>query len=84
MTRVQRIILIVYCLLFAYCCVWVPWHVVWGQDKSYVRDGYGWLWSGPSTEADEGILSAPDFPIIGLRLLAVTAISAAAWIATRR
>jgi len=28
MPRVQRIILILYCLLLACCCVWVPWHVV--------------------------------------------------------
>jgi hypothetical protein len=82
MPRAQRIILIVYCLLLAYCCIWVPWHVAQGQD--YVRAGYGWLWSGPSNTEIEGILTAPDLPIIGLRLLAVTTISAAAWIAAAK
>lgn len=26
MTRAQRIVIVVYCLLVACCCVWVPWH----------------------------------------------------------
>ncbi|MFZ0535554.1 MAG: hypothetical protein WAM47_01765 [Candidatus Sulfotelmatobacter sp.] len=25
MTRAQRAVLVLYCLLVAYCCVWVPW-----------------------------------------------------------
>ena len=27
MTRPQRIVLIAYCLLLAYCCIWIPWRV---------------------------------------------------------
>jgi len=22
----QRIVVILYCILFVYCCVWIPWH----------------------------------------------------------
>ncbi len=45
MNRAQRLVLILYCLLLAYCCVWVPWHLVQGPNS--VRSGYGWLWTGP-------------------------------------
>ena len=49
MNRAQRIVLILYCLLLAYCCLWIPWHVQRGSRfaTTYVRSGYGWLWTGP-------------------------------------
>lgn len=25
MTRTQRVVLVVYCLLVVYCCLWVAW-----------------------------------------------------------
>jgi hypothetical protein len=25
-SRPQRIVLIIYCLMLVYCCVWIPWH----------------------------------------------------------
>ena len=45
----QKIIILVYCLLLAYCCLWIPWHVqhVSRYSTTYVRSGYGWLWTGP-------------------------------------
>jgi hypothetical protein len=78
MTRAQRIVLIVYFLLLAYCCEWVPWHLVEGEAR--VRDGYGWLWVGPSNSAD-AYLTTPDWTIIALRIVAVTAIAGAAYLA---
>jgi hypothetical protein len=81
MSRAQRIVVIVYCLAVAYCCLWVPWHIA--QQGDYLRVGYGWLWSGPSN-ADYGVLPAPDIPIIGLRILAATAIGIAAFCVTYR
>lgn len=49
MNRTQRVVLVVYCLLLAYCCVWIPWHVKhpgrYGDE--FIRLGYGWLWAGP-------------------------------------
>ncbi|SPE42600.1 hypothetical protein SBA7_1550003 [Candidatus Sulfotelmatobacter sp. SbA7] len=57
MTRAQRIVIVVYCLLVAYCCVWVPWHATsvlteenedLKQNEKSVKDtglGYAWVWS---------------------------------------
>ena len=45
----KRIILAVYCLALACCCVWVPWSIT-SSDKyetSHERLGYGWVWAGP-------------------------------------
>lgn len=49
MNKAQRIVLVVYWLLLAYCCLWIPWHVPRSSRYSttYVRSGYGWLWTGP-------------------------------------
>jgi len=85
--KLQRIVLTFYCLLVVYCCVWVPWHVVQksGEGLPTFRAGYGWLWKGPpdlgawATSA----YATPDLSIIGLRLLAVTALAGAAFVATR-
>ncbi len=77
MRRSTRIVLVAYCLLLAYCCLWVPWHIAPGTD--YIRVGYGWLWVGPTTHDFEGALAAPDLPLIGLRILALTAIAGAAY-----
>ncbi len=84
MNRPQRIVLIVYCVLVTYCCVWVPWHVVQGSASDgfqQFRTGYGWLWNGPSNFAEgrASIYATPDVPIIGLRLLAVTAVAGVAF-----
>jgi len=48
MTRAQRVVGVVYCLLLAYCCVWIPWHVRLRYPAgAYERVGYGWFWAGP-------------------------------------
>jgi hypothetical protein len=82
MTRSERIVLVLYCLLIVLCCIWVPWHIVPPSDPS-VRAGHGWLWSGPSG-TDSPLLASPDFPIIGLELLALTVLAGAAFVALRR
>ena len=49
MNRVQRVVLVIYCLGLAYCCIWFPWCIKssdrYGTDRQ--RLGYGWLWAGP-------------------------------------
>lgn len=47
MNRAQRIVAFVYCLLLAYCCVWVPWRIPVGLHGKYERANYGWVWAGP-------------------------------------
>lgn len=52
MNRAQRITLIAYCSLFAYCCLWIPWHVKLRYPPGpYERVGYGWVWAGPYRSA---------------------------------
>ena len=96
MNRAQRLVLVLYCLLLAYCCLWIPWHVQRSSRfaTTYVRSGYGWLWAGPKDYCppppsdhsaylceidtpkpayDENAI--PDLELLGLRLLASTAVS---------
>lgn len=89
MKRSQRIVLVFYCLLIAYCCVWIPWHVPNRAATTYERAGYGWLWAGPSPKgdifdqiaADPNMQRAvPDLELMGFRLLAVSAVSGAAFL----
>ena len=90
MNRSQRIVVVLYCLLVVYCCVWVPWHVVQGAGTDgfvQFRTGYGWLWEGPTRYAEgrANVYATPDLPIIGLRLLAATALAGTAFLlATRK
>ena len=79
MNRSQRIVAVLYCLLVVYCCVWVPWHLVQGSDRLRMA-GYGWIWSGPPSTEISPMLTTPDLSIIGLRLLAATALSTAAFL----
>jgi hypothetical protein len=103
MIRAQRIVLILYCLLLAYCYVWVPWRTPVRSRDRYERAGYGWLWAGPYRSAtvvydppvDVGKgyrmveeedarppapNAEPDLPLMGIRFLAISAISAAAFL----
>jgi len=75
MNRVQRVVLVVYCFVLVYCCVWVPWY--FQETSGWVRFGYGWIWSPPlgsGSASDEAAGLEPNLPIIGLRLLAATAL----------
>ena len=64
MNRAQRLVLILYCLLLVYCCVWIPWCI---SNRNVVceRVGYGWLWAGPSQNATifDRIVEATEAPI---------------------
>jgi len=44
MTRSQRIVCAIYCLLIVYCCVWVPWRVI-VPSLGEVQQGYDWIWA---------------------------------------
>ena len=68
MNHSQRLVLILYCLAVALCCVRVPWRVTSAGTES-VEIGYHWLWA-----TDMG---GPDFLSIGIHILAVTAIAGA-------
>jgi TRAP-type C4-dicarboxylate transport system permease small subunit len=77
MTRPQRIIAIIYCFLVLYCCLWIPLRVFQqvNPDGSVISTslGYGWLWSAET-------LDLPSIHLIVLRLLASTALGAAAFL----
>ena len=73
MSKPQRIVLSVYCLLIVYCCLWIPWYVV--QDGHRLRVSYAWIWAAPAP-------LVPDLPIVGLRLLAATALAGIGFAAT--
>jgi len=77
MTRAQRIIAVLYCLMVVYCCVWIPLHVfqVVNPDGTVASTsiGYGWLWSAET-------LKLQGMGLIALRRLATTALSAAAFL----
>lgn len=77
MTRTQQIVAVLYCLLVAYCCAWVPWVA----NNTVVRDyhqGYGWVWN-PPTE-----IGVPSLTVIATRILAATALGAAAFLLARK
>ena len=74
MTPLQRIVVVLYCLLVAYCCLWVPWHVTGLAAVGQVQLGYGWIWH----PADPS--GGPDVAAITLRLLAVTGLGAAVFL----
>jgi hypothetical protein len=85
MNKAQRIILIVYCLLLVYCCLWIPWHIQQGisvlakyHPGASIRVGYGWVWAGPHHPGPDAAYAEPDVPLILLRLLATTAGAGAA------
>jgi len=76
-TRSQRIILVLYGLLVAYCCIWVPW-VANLEGIKDVHQGYGWIWSPPTGTG------VPSLVAIVTRIGVATGLSAAAFVAARR
>lgn len=79
MNRAQRFVLVLYCLLLAYCCVWIPWHVpprhfAEGAIRPAEDLGYGWLWAVPNSYA------TPDLSRIVLRFGAATALAASVFL----
>lgn len=52
MNLAQRIILITYCILIAYCSLWIPWRLkLRVPEGAHERVGYGWVWAGPYRSA---------------------------------
>jgi len=80
MNRTQRVFLVIYCLLLAYCCIWVPWRetiTIGGQRKvDYVASSL--VWAAPNTY-QLGYAAVPDMHLILLRIVALTAITSAAF-----
>jgi hypothetical protein len=74
MTRPQRTVAVVYCLLVVCCGVWVPWHYDIGDIKS-IKEGYALVWNGPP----EGH-GTPDMAAVAARVLAATGLCAAAFL----
>src|SRR5450755_705303 len=90
MTKSHRIVLVSYCLLLAYCCVWIPWCIP-RHDSTCERVGYGWLWAGPAIKGDvfdqvfpdphpQWDRAIPDLELMALRILAASAVSGAAFL----
>jgi hypothetical protein len=82
MTRAQRIVAVLYCLLVVYCCVWIPWHAI-VPDVGDIPLNYHLLWSDPMFWAEQ-MSSSPDLVRIALRLLVATALGGAAFLITGR
>ena len=73
MTNPQKIVLVVYFLLLAGCCFYVPWvATIEGIQNAPV--GYSWIWAQPLTPA------VPALRVIAVTIMAVTALSGAAFV----
>lgn len=74
---VRRVILSLYCIAIAYCCLWVPWYqpAPPANARQWFRMGYGWLWVGPHNYLGE--YARPDITMIALGLIVASAIFAA-------
>ena len=76
----RRLVAIVYCLTVVYCLVWVPWVVHPADVDRGFRLGYGFLWAGPDSKHVAVQFSSPDYSLVLLRLIAVTALFSAVWL----
>lgn len=95
MTRTQRVVLVVYCLLVAYCCAWIPWHVTFvAESQSSVGDESTPPFQGEKIIRSRTVYSfiwnapsdgnlrwipTPAIDLILLRVVAVTAACSAAF-----
>jgi len=78
MTKVQKVIIIVYLVLLVLACVYVPWRVRYPtiNSKATISLGYAPLWS-PPTDLEYSRLSkfsTIDYGKIALELIIITAI----------
>jgi len=78
MTKVQKVIIIVYLVLLVLVCVYVPWRVGVRRNDSEgaLSLGYAPLWSSPTDLKDSFKISFStiDYGKITLELIALTAI----------
>ena len=78
MSRAQRLVLATYCLLVTYCCIWIPWQITCGVEHFHQYVEYSFLWAAPQDCRVHAI--TPHIPMLVLRIVAVTAISAAVFV----
>jgi hypothetical protein len=77
-----------YCLLLVYSSIWIPWHrhvsatIPHWYAGNYIRLGYGWLWAGPRNGGPDALYATPDLALVVLRMIASTAVGAAAYFLT--
>jgi hypothetical protein len=57
MRKAQRVTLILYFFMLAYCCAWIPWKGT--NDLGGQRMGYGWVWAGPRYPKPPAPLAVP-------------------------
>jgi hypothetical protein len=80
MTRPQRIVGVLYCLLVVYCAIWVPWRYdAPALGVNGIKEGYALVWDGPP----DGY-GAPDMAAVASRVLAATGLAGAAFLLARR
>jgi hypothetical protein len=78
MNLAQRIVVAIYCLLLAYCCVWIPWRTTTAsRERRVVEVVYSIVWAAPTCDCkfDNGV--SPEMHLILLRVVAITAITGA-------
>jgi hypothetical protein len=80
MNRAQRIIVAIYCLLLAYCCIWIPWRetTTLPSGRKYDDVFYSLVWVAPDTYGR--CAAVPEIKLIILRVVALTAVSAAVFV----
>jgi len=88
MNKAQRIVLVIYCFLLAYCCIWIPWRIVVTNNvrhDTYFR--WSFVWVTPDYDSlftydtpHWMSFAAPEMHLILLRIVAVTAIAGAGFI----
>jgi hypothetical protein len=77
-SRPQQIVVLIYCLLLAYCCVWIPWRLTFGIGERKSTDvAYSLVWAAPNFGYAPGYSAVPDMRLVLLRIIAVTATAAA-------
>ena len=73
MNIIQRAVLALYCIVLAYCCVWIPWRVTTLGRHNLIEIEYSFVWRAPS--GYNGV--EPDVQLILLRIGAATAVAGA-------
>ena len=80
MNQIQRIVVVIYCLLLAYCCIWVPWQIVGtvgsAPEHKISNIIYSPVWDAPIGSYE----TSPDMRLIILRAVAITSIAGAAFV----
>jgi hypothetical protein len=86
MRKIQKIIIIVYGILVAVACVYVPWRTRLPSPNSnlIISIGYSPLWSPSKSSYMPSEFSVIDYGKIILELIAITAVFAILFVLTLR